>query len=155
MDGPSIELRHQLARELTLVSRRLRHKVDDGLKVTGMSQSRGAVLYWLSDAPEGLSQTVLAERAGVEPASLVRTLDALQSQGLVERRPSPHDRRINLVRLTAAAHPRLEEIQQTTDDVWREAMDGIDPEELKRALSLLRRIRSRVDNEFGVIVRAA
>lgn len=146
MDPLIAEDRLQLARELALVTRRLRLKVDERLKSLGMSQSRGAVLYWLSDAPEGLSQTALAERAGVEPATLVRTLDQLEGQGLVERQPSPFDRRVNLVRLTEAAKPVLKEVFRVGEEVRREVMAGVSREDLQVTLAILRRMHARLDD---------
>ena len=46
------------------------------------------------------SQRQLAEQLGVDGATLVATIDRLVAGGLVERMPSPHDRRVKLVVLT-------------------------------------------------------
>src|ERR1022692_1912304 len=42
---------------------------------------------------EGVSQARLAELAEVEPMTMVRILDRMQADGLLERRPDPADRR--------------------------------------------------------------
>jgi DNA-binding MarR family transcriptional regulator len=43
----------------------------------------------------------LAERLRIVPRSATEVVDALETRGLVERRPDPHDRRATLVALTA------------------------------------------------------
>lgn len=48
----------------------------------------------------GLSQITLASSLGIERARLVRLLDQLEERGLVERRPSPNDRRSHAMHLT-------------------------------------------------------
>ncbi len=65
-----------------------------------MSIARWSALYWLGQAGDGVSQAHLAELAGVEPPTLVRVIDQLEQQGLVERRASPSDRRVNMLYLT-------------------------------------------------------
>jgi len=41
----------------------------------------------------GLTQSALARAVGIERSTMVAVIDALESRGLVERRPSPVDRR--------------------------------------------------------------
>ena len=43
---------------------------------------------------EGLSQAAIATMLDIEPIALVRLLDRLHEEGLVERRPHPTDRRV-------------------------------------------------------------
>ena len=42
---------------------------------------------------EGISQSRLAELTGIDPMAMVRMLDLMESEGLVERKPDPDDRR--------------------------------------------------------------
>ncbi|MBT4941193.1 MAG: MarR family transcriptional regulator, partial [Rhodospirillaceae bacterium] len=44
-------------------------------------------------ANPGLTQSALARAVGIERSTMVAVIDALESRGLVERRPSPVDRR--------------------------------------------------------------
>ena len=41
----------------------------------------------------GLTQSALARAVGIERSTMVAVIDALEDRGLVERRPSPNDRR--------------------------------------------------------------
>lgn len=137
---------HDFARELVVVARRWRTRLDEQLKTLGLSEARWAALYWLWQSPEGLSQTVLAERAGVESPTLVRTLDLLCEAGLVERHSCKHDRRAKTVVLTPAAMPIIKRLDALAADLRRELMADLTPEELSVSLGVLRKLRIRLDN---------
>jgi MarR family transcriptional regulator for hemolysin len=136
---------HDFARELVVVARRWRTRLDEQLKLLGLSEARWAVLYWLWQSPEGLSQTALAERAGVESPTLVRTLDLLCEAGLVERRSCAHDRRAKVVVLTPAAMPLIHRLDAVAAELRRELMAELTSEELGTALAVLRKLRVRLD----------
>lgn len=137
--------RHEFARQLVIIARRWRKRADERLKRVGLTQPQWAALYWLAHADTGLSQTALAERAGVEAPTLVRTLDLLERNGLVERRPHAADRRINLVYVTPAAAPLVEQIEAIGDDVRNELMGEVTFEEFESAMRVFAKILGRLD----------
>ena len=57
---------------------------------------------------QGVSQAEVATWLGIEPIALVRMLDKLHEEGLVERRAHPTDRRIRTLWLTPAAEEMKE-----------------------------------------------
>lgn len=65
----------------------------------GFPLSHGAVLGRL-DRHGPLSVSDLAQAERVRPQSMAQTVGDLEADGLVERRPDPHDRRRALVELT-------------------------------------------------------
>ena len=136
--------RHEFAREIAVVARRWRTRLDDRLKDLGMSQARWVALYYLGLFPQGLSQTALAERTAVEAPTLMRVIDQLEAQGLVERRPSPGDRRIKLLCITSAAAPIVREIDGIADALRHEVMEDISADELRNAMAVLKRMRARL-----------
>jgi MarR family transcriptional regulator for hemolysin len=136
----------EIGRELAVLARRWRQHFDLRLKEVGLGEARWSVLYWLSRAPQGLSQTALAEEAGVDAATLVRTIDLLQKQGLVERRPSARDRRVNVVVLTEAAARLLAQVADQGAELWHEVMSALTLEEQRTFLALMRRIRARLES---------
>jgi MarR family transcriptional regulator for hemolysin len=147
--------RRDMARELVVAARRWRTRLDERLKTLGLSEARWAALYWLWQTPEGLSQTALAERAGVESPTLVRTLDLLCEAGLVERRTSPRDRRAKLVGLTPAAMPLIEQLDAAADELRKEIMADLSPEEIQVTLGALRKLRARLDQHEHAPAAAA
>src|SRR5829696_4578498 len=63
-----------------------------GLRVRSYS-----VLLLACAADDGISQRDLAAVLGLDPSQVVQLVDELAERGLVERRPSPDDRRTKLV----------------------------------------------------------
>jgi MarR family transcriptional regulator for hemolysin len=146
-DGVTPQDRHEFARELVVVARRWRRHMNERLRTQAMSTPRWSALYWLAQSPEGLSQKDLAERVGVEPATLVRTIDSLEEQGLAERRPCRHDRRVKFVHATDAAQPLLDRMASVGDAVRAELMADIPDDEFRAGLRLLRRLRGSLEAE--------
>jgi MarR family transcriptional regulator for hemolysin len=109
-----------------------------------MSIARWGALYWLGHAGDGVSQATLADMAGVEPPTLVRVIDQLEAQGLVERRTSPTDRRVNLLHLTPAAIPVVAEIEAEAERLRVELLDGLSFEQYQTALIVMQQLRDRL-----------
>lgn len=65
----------------------------------GGTMSIGYVL--LNIDPEGTPSTKLGPKMGMEPRSLVRTLQAMEDAGLVRRAPDDKDKRVVRIHLTA------------------------------------------------------
>lgn len=85
----------------------------------GIAEAGASPLLWIGRIGDGVRQNALAERIGIEGASLVRVLDDLAAAGLVTRQPDPTDRRANLLHLTdkgreitAAVESEIEELRQ-------------------------------------------
>jgi DNA-binding MarR family transcriptional regulator len=60
---------------------------------------------------EAASQQDVAGVLGVDRTSMVALLDALESRGIVVRRPSEHDRRRNVVELTGTGRRLFEQAE--------------------------------------------
>src|ERR1700722_13807036 len=61
---------------------------------------------------EGVSQARLAEISELDPMTMVRIVDRMEADALLERRPDLEDRRARCLHLTAKGRSLL-------DDVWR------------------------------------
>lgn len=64
----------------------------------------------LIGANPGLTQSALSRAVGIERSTMVAVIDTLQARGLVERRPSPIDRRSYALMLTVAGIALLEKL---------------------------------------------
>lgn len=127
------------------MTRRWKTRLDERLKFTGLTQARWHAMLALFRAEEPITQRELAERMGVEPSTLVRHLDALAAQGLVERAPVETDRRANLVRLTPAAAPLIGQITGISDQLRHEVVEGIPEADLQTCVRVLTTIADRLD----------
>jgi MarR family transcriptional regulator for hemolysin len=91
---------------------------------------------------EGISQARLAELSETEPMTLVRTLDRMQEDGWIERRPDPADRRAHRLYLREAAKPILHRMWKVADQCREEAMARLSPAEYEQLIDLLERVHA-------------
>lgn len=87
----------------------------------------------------------LAADAGLTPATVTQTLDALAAAGLVERVRSDTDRRVTLNRLTPAGRERYAEKRDEIARRWTDALSDIPAEQLDQAAEVLRRMAVVLD----------
>ncbi|MEQ5802798.1 transcriptional regulator SlyA [Halomonas sp. H10-9-1] len=128
--------------QLSRLPRLWRAVIDERLAPLGLTQTRWVTLYHLWRLGDGQPQCDLARTIGVEAPSLVRTLDQLSEQGLVERRPCGQDRRTKRVYLTAAAAPLLERIDDVVRQARNEMLAGLEEAEVTTLIELLSRIEA-------------
>lgn len=121
-----------------------RAELDARLKPFGLSPARWQVLLKLMWSCEPLAQCELAHRVGIEPASLVRLLDALEKEGLVLRVSAPDDRRAKRVSLTEQGLALSRRLAVVADALKAEVLGCLSDEELERATALLLRLRARL-----------
>src|SRR5215211_1890306 len=71
----------------------------EALKPLGIGPREWALLRYV-DQTEGQSQQALAAQLGLPPSAMVALIDGLEQAGLLERRPSPGDRRVRALYMT-------------------------------------------------------
>lgn len=135
--------------QLSRVPRLWRAVIDQRLAPLGLTQTRWITLYTLWRLGDGQPQCDLARAIGVEAPSLVRTLDQLAEQRLIERQACDQDRRTKRVFLTPEAAPLLERIDAVVTQARAEMLAGLDDEDVERLASLLSRIE-----ENGLAIQA-
>ena len=108
------------------VSRLIKRRFDRRARQTGLPITRrqAAVMLYIA-RNEGVSQSEVATWLDLEPIALVRMLDKLHEEGLVERRAHPTDRRIRTLWLTPAARPVIERILIINVAIREEAFAGL------------------------------
>jgi DNA-binding MarR family transcriptional regulator len=124
-------------------ARLLRKRFEQNARGSGLTRAQWQVLAYLSKN-EGINQSGLAELLDVEPITLGRMVDKLEGMKLIERRPNPNDRRIWNLRLTAAAHQRLEVARAFGDATRAEALAGISAADQRHLMNTLQALRSNL-----------
>lgn len=81
-------------------ARVMAQQLADELRPSGVAIGQWAVLMHLW-AGDGLTQADLSRVVAIEPPTMVRTIDRMVRDGLVERRPDPRDGRVSRIHLTA------------------------------------------------------
>jgi len=93
---------------------------------------------------EGISQAGLAQLADIEPMTMVRILDRMEADGLLERRPDPADRRARRLYLTGKAKPLLDEIWHLAELTRAETFAGISRKDREAFIDMLERMHRNV-----------
>ncbi len=131
--------------KMVLLVRGFRNRLDEHLRKIGQTTARMETLSAILNMPGEKSQSDIAKRLRVEGATVTRMIDVLGREGLVERKPHPCDRRINLVSITPEGRKVLQEIFRTYDMLRGHLLEGTSPEELELLQSLVDRMLGRLD----------
>ena len=133
----------EIGRLVARLARLWRRESDQALSDHGLSYATAIPLLVLSRQGDNLRQGVLADELGIEGPSLVRLIDLLQAEGLVERRDDPTDRRAKTLHLTKAGEAKVEETNRVLRRVRASLLKDIAPEELAITFETLQRIEQR------------
>ncbi len=108
------------------VARLMRRGFEQRARLTGLAitrQQARALLYIARN--EGLSQAAVATGLDIEPIALVRLLDRLHEEGLVELRAHPTDRRIRTLWLTPLAWGVVNKVLAINGQIREQACAGL------------------------------
>ncbi len=131
------DLDERFADALHSTARAWRQAVDRRLKYLGVSQASWMTIAVAAKAPTPLSQSELADKLGVEGATMVAMVDRLVKAGLSVRAPSSSDRRVNHVLLTDAGQRLYANVKAEAAAVRKDLLTGIDPKKLEIATEVL------------------
>jgi len=93
-----------------------------------------------------LSQSELADRLFVTPATAVRLVDRMQRDGLVVREKDLEDGRINRVVPTEKAAETWDALSQGGREVLERAYRGVDPSEIETVKRVLEQVRRNLES---------
>ena len=125
------------------VSRQFVARFEEHARAISLTLSQCKVLGRL-EKNEGVTQARLAELAEVDPMTMVRILDRMEAEGVLERRPHPADRRARCLYLTAKAKPLLDEIWRLGDLTRSEMFEGVNTAERHAFMAVLERMHDNL-----------
>lgn len=141
-------LEERFAAALHSTARAWKAAVDRRLKYLGLSQASWTTIAMVAKGKEPLSQIELANRLGVEAATMVSMIDRLVKADLLEREPSNHDRRVKLVVLTKAGHQLYKKVRAEADAFRSELLVDVDSRQLAMATELLERLQQVAESSI-------
>lgn len=109
---------------INAVARLVRRNFNRRVQPLGLTQQQWRAIAHLS-RNEGLTHVALADSLEIQPITLTRLIDRMESAGWVERRPHPADRRATQLFLTPKAQPVLDELHRFAADTLAEAVAGM------------------------------
>jgi DNA-binding MarR family transcriptional regulator len=101
-------------------------------------------------AHEGGSQQAMGERLGIPPSRMVALVDELEARKLLERRPSPSDRRAHALYLTVAGKRLLAKATELAASYEGELTQDLDPAARSQLIGQLDLIAARLGVPAGV-----
>lgn len=139
-DGRSISVPYSSEEDLVFLLSRLgavtRSRLADTLSSFDLTPRQFVVLKILA-LHQGLSQTELSERLGIDTSSLVHVIDECERSGLAQRRRRSDDRRRYAVSLTDKGGKHLRAAQASVDDFSDELLAPLSPADRDKLRSLL------------------
>ena len=114
----------------------------DAMAETGISPGQIGVLLLVAANP-GVNQTTVGNALGIDRSTLVSMLDRLEARKVVERTPSPRDRRSHALVLTAKGQEFLAALLPRLDKHEARIAGRLNAAERATLIGLLRRINGR------------
>ncbi len=118
--------------------------LDAGLSPLGISTGPFPLLLHLWDR-DGLTQRDLVKLLGYEQPTVAATLSRMERDGLIERRPDPHDGRAQRIWLTAKGRAALDAAEAAAIQVNATALRNLSADEEATFITLLHRVIAGLD----------
>lgn len=128
-------------------ARAWRGALERRLRACGLSMAGWSAMAALIASAAPPSQRELARQLGVDGATLVGTIDRLANASLVERVPSPHDRRVKLVVPTERGKEVAADIERFTAALRQALMARIDSGRIVVAAGVLEELRAILEED--------
>ncbi len=126
----------------------LSREFDAELARAGGSRAMWFVLLALADHP-GASQREIAEKVGVQDATLTHHLAAMEESGLIRRYRAPEDRRVQRIELTEEGTALFRRLAKTARAFDERLRRGVPDDEIARTKDTLARLLANVTGPKG------
>ncbi len=118
----------------TLIESEVRRRLREHFDIT---LPRFDLMAQLDRAPSGMTLGELSQRMMVSNGNITGLVDRLVRQGLIQRRPLPHDRRVHIVSLTAEGQREFRNMARINADWVGEIFQGLSPKDIEALMPLL------------------
>jgi DNA-binding MarR family transcriptional regulator len=123
----------------TLIEGEVRRRLRETFDVTF---PRFDLMAQLDRAPHGMTLGELSERMMVSNGNVTGLVERLTAQGLIDRKPSPKDRRVQIVRLTAEGRRFFRAMARANADWIAEVFADLTPAEMDALMRLLAKTKA-------------
>ncbi|WP_343316119.1 MarR family transcriptional regulator [Brucella sp. BE17] len=128
---------------LARAARGWRKAFDAAMAEHGLSDAKAIPLITLLRHGDRIPQGVLAERVGIEGATIVRVVDDLEADGFIRRVPDEADRRVKLIALTQAGQAAAVEVEKSSARLRAQFLGDFDPVEVDVAMKILQKLNEK------------
>jgi DNA-binding MarR family transcriptional regulator len=142
-----METSRDILTTIVTLARMIRTAADKRARAHGMTRAQWQILVHL-DRSAGMLQKELAEILEVEPITVARLVDRLESRGMVERRGNPADRRCWHLHLTSQSRALVSDINAQLDDLAAILCAGIEGAKKNTVAKSLRQMHDLMSQEL-------
>ena len=118
----------------TLIESEVRKRLRDNFDIT---LPRFDLLAQLDRAPDGMTLGELSQRMMVSTGNITGLVDRLAGQGLIKRKPSPTDRRVQIVSLSAEGKRFFRAMARANADWVGEIFADLSKDDIDTLMALL------------------
>ena len=149
--GARMDVDFGLSHKLVRTARAWTNLVDGLLRQkTGQSRARWEMLFAIAFSAGPVTMTEVSEKMGVQWPTLVRLMNELEHDGLIERYDNPADKRSRLIELTQRGIKTIDQIRSTIDPLRHHIMSVLSEEEVRQCTRLLDRVKCAIE-AYGAI----
>jgi DNA-binding MarR family transcriptional regulator len=130
----------------TLIENGVRKRLRESFDVT---LPRFDLMAQLDKTPAGLTLGELSQRMMVSNGNVTSIVEALVGQGMLDRKPSPQDRRAQMVSLTADGRRVFRQMAAAHEDWIAETFAGLNSAEEEQLMGLLGKAKISARKAFG------
>lgn len=123
----------------TLIEGEIRSRLRDTFDVT---LPRFDLMAQLDKTPGGMTLGELSQRMMVSAGNVTGLAERLESLGMLERRASPHDRRAQIVSLTAEGRRAFRAMARTHENWIAELFSDLSADEIETLMRLLAKTKT-------------
>lgn len=127
----------------TLIENEVRRRLREAFDIT---LPRFDVLAQLDRSPEGMTLGELSQRMMVSNGNMTGLVDRLVEQGLLRRRPSPTDRRAQIVSLTPEGRRFFRTMARVNAQWVGEIFSGLSSQDIATLMPLLAKTKTSARN---------
>lgn len=136
------------SRMLLVTSRAWGHQIDSILsRRSGQNRARWKVLFALAFAQQPATLSEIARRSMLHWPSLVRVVEHLEGEGMLELAENPADGRSKLVRLTPDGEALVQTIQPTLDSERSALLKNLSLDEIHQLSTLLDKVNEAMKDK--------
>ena len=137
---------HQLGALIAQTGRQWRQTLDKQLQPFGLTQATWLPLWHLAQADEPMRQKDLAALLAVDGSAVVRILDTLEKQQLIERREGT-DRRAKTLHLTDKGEQVTQKLTEVVQALRQKVLAPLDEQEMDTTINVLQTVLASLEAE--------
>ena len=144
MEQENFEIYKTIMRKMIRISRLHRMVFERNISNMGIHHSQHHLLMYIAKEGEILSQKQIAERFGITPAAVARSLKSLESEGFISRTNLEGDGRFNRITITDKGKEIVENSYKMFQEIDSSVFENFTESEIEEFNALLDKIQANL-----------